>query len=81
MNMNAVFPLTMVRQACRLSARGFRDSQRFSLPPLLINEPAASFVSCGSKPLARCVSVSGSKVFQVANHCYIDCDGGFVFPG
>ena len=78
--MPVVFPLAIMRAACRLAARGYADTRYFHLPPLVVNQPAARNVHCGNLPLVRAVNVSGVRRFETGASCYINTAGEFVFP-
>ena len=75
-----VYPLTVMRLACHLSASGHRDARAWMLPPCVYNQPAASHVSCGSRPLVRHTGVCATTRFgaHVGVTVYIDDLGGHV---
>lgn len=79
--MQTVFPLTMVRTCLERANRGFRTVGNWGVPASVVNAPAAKNVSCGSLPLSRVVFVSAQNRFNASRHCYIDSEGGFVYPG
>jgi hypothetical protein len=72
----------MVRDLARSCSRGHFDPSTYTTRPVLVaGAPAPSWLHCGNKPLAYYVSLRAhTGRFDLSASCYIDCDGGSVFP-
>ncbi len=81
-NLKAVFPLALVRVACRWSAKGVDGRAYETRRPCVVNRPAIDFVRIGDKPIARVVDVSGhARYGRVGRIVYVHTDGTYSFPG
>lgn len=84
MNTVAYFPVQLVKYALSLQKNGFFSDYEHGFNHRKIgvysSSPDLSKTHCGSKPLKSVCFVKAIGRFSFARSCYIDCDGGQVWP-
>ena len=85
----AIFPMVIIKEAiqakgqlCHDNADRFGHKRSKSMTPSVVYTARDySQVYCGKKPIVAHVGFSYMRRWNVSCGCYIDIDGGLVFPG